>query len=403
MLKQIFNRFLRPRHYWRDLGFDELSELYSSMMFRSLAQNLVGIFVPIYLYQLNYTVWQILLFYAMEFAVRTISTYPVARLIAKVGPKHTILASYVFQVIGMLMLVSLPNLHWPLLAIAIVWGINGCLYFSAFHVDFSKVKHSNHGGKEVGWMFMMERFGAVLGPLVGGLVGYFAGGQYIFMIAVILLFAGIIPLFITSEPTALNQKLDFRALKLRDIRYSLISHSFFSVENHISMVVWPLFISIYVFKDNPYVQLGSIMALSVLVSLFMARAIGRTIDKQKGRQLLRLGAFLNSALHLFRPLTGGYAGALGINLTNEAITPAYRMPYIKGMYDEADMLTGRRIVYIAVMETASNFSRAMFFMLAGVIAYLAQDSRSIFVAFFAVAAVASLGIMLEKFKALDPA
>ena len=403
MLKQIFNRFLRPRHYWRDLGFDELSELYTSMMFRSLAQSLVGIFIPIYLYQLDYAVWQILFFYAIAFSAHTLATYPVAQLIAKIGPKHTILTSYVFQVMGMLMLVSQPDLRWPLVAIATVMGVSGCLFFTAFHVDFSKVKHSEHGGKEVGWMYSMERVGAVVGPLVGGLVGYFVGPQYIFMVAIILLFVGIIPLFITSEVVAINQKLNFRNLNLRDIRFDLVSQGFFHVENAISIIIWPLFVGIYVFQDNPYIQLGSITSLSVLVSLFAARAIGRTIDKRKGRQLLRLGVGLNAGLHLFRPFTTGYTGALGINLLNEVVTPAYRMTYIKGVYDAADVLTGRRIVYITAMETVASISRAAFFMFAGVVAYAFQDSRAIFVSFFLVAALASLGIMLERYKALNTA
>ena len=401
MLRRIINRFLRPRHYWRDLGFDELSELYTSNMFRSLAQSLVGIFIPIYLYQLNYAVWEILLFYAMVFSTHAIASYPVGHLIAKAGPKHTILTSYVFQVMSMLMLVSQPDLQWPLVSIAVIMGISVCLFFTAFNVDFSKIKHSEHGGKEVGWMYGMERLGAVLGPLIGGLVGYFIGAEYIFMVAIILLFAGIIPLFITQEPIALNQKLDFRSLKPSEIRSDLISCGFLNIENSVALIVWPLFVSVYVFSENPYAQLGSITSLSVLVSLFIARAIGRTIDKRKGRQLLHLGSYLNAALHLFRPFTNSYAGALGVNLLNEALTPAYRMPYLKGFYDAADVHTGKRIVYIVAMEVASSFSRAVLFMAAGLAAYFLQDSKVIFTAFFLIAAFASLGIMLERFKALD--
>lgn len=401
MIKQLIRRFIRPRHHWRDIGFDELSELYTSMMFRSLAQSLVGIFIPIYLYSLDYAVWQILFFYAIAFSAHAIAAYPVARLVAEIGPKHTILTSYVFQVMGMLMLLSQPDLRWPLAAIAIILGISGALFFIAFDVDFSKVKHSDHGGKEVGWLYSMERLGAVLGPLTGGLVGFFIGPQYIFMAAVLLLFVGILPLFATKEPTALNQKLDFSGLKISEIRFDLISKSLFSVENTISLVIWPLFIGIYIFKENPYIQLGSIMSLSVLVSLFMARAIGKTVDKRKGRRLLRLGSTLNAGLHLFRPFVSGYPGALGVNLLNEALTPAYRLPYVKGLYDAADSLPGKRIVYITALESVSSWSRALFYMFAGLLAYSLQDSRTIFVPLFIIGALASLGIMLERYKALD--
>lgn len=400
MFKKFIHRLVSRKHYWRDIGFDELSELYTSMMFRSLAISLVGIFIPIYLYQLDYPIWQILLFYAMVFWFWTVSCYPVARLIAKVGPKHTILASYVFQVISMLMLVSLEDLRWPLISIALMIGLSHGFFHLAFHVDFSKVKHKEHGGKELGWLFNMEKIGAVLGPLIGGLVGYLGGGQYLFMLAIIMLFAGIIPLFITKEPTATNQKLDFKSLKVSDIKHDLISVSSLAIENNLSLVVWPLFVSVYVLSDNPYLKLGSIASISVLISIFVIKVIGQTIDKNKGRTLLRSGVILNAILHLFRPFSGGYVSALGISLANEVLTPIYRMPFFKGMYDAADDWPGRRIVYLTALEAGNGVVKATFFTLLGILT-LFNDSKEVFIVIFAAGAILSLGIMLERFKALD--
>jgi DHA1 family multidrug resistance protein-like MFS transporter len=402
MIKRFLSRFIRPRHYWRDLGFDELSELYTSMMFRSLAMSLVGIFIPIYLYTLDYPVWQIFLFYAVMFAVWSLICYPVARLIAKVGPKHTMLASYVSQVISMLLLVSQDELRWPLAVIAAALAVSNCMFFSAFHVDFSKVKHKEHGGKELGWMMSMEKVGAVAGPLIGGLVALWFGPQYIFIAAIALLFVGIFPLFLTREPTATNQKLNFKDLHIKDIKSDLIAVQFFHIENAITINAWPLFLGIYIFSDSPYIKLGSIVSISVLISLVAARAIGRTIDRRKGRPLLRYSAVFNAALHLFRPFANSYPYALGVNLLNEAVTPAYRMPFFKGLYDAADDLPGRRIVYITVIEATGTATKAACFLLAGMIAYFTPDSKSVFTVMFAIAAVASLGIMLEKFKALKP-
>lgn len=55
MIQKIINTLLEPRHFWRTVGFDELSEIYTSQMLRSLAASLVGIFVPIYLYKIGYS------------------------------------------------------------------------------------------------------------------------------------------------------------------------------------------------------------------------------------------------------------------------------------------------------------------------------------------------------------
>lgn len=401
MLKKFISRLVLPRHYWRDLGFDELSELYTAMMFRSLAMSLVGIFIPIYLYLLGYEIWQIFFFYSAVFAIWGLAHYPVAQVVAKIGPKHTILTSYIFQAMTMLMLATQADLRWPLVAIALTLGIGNCLYFVAFHVDFSKVKHREHGGKEVGWLYSMERLGAVLGPLVGGLVAYFIGGEYIFLAAVLLLFAGILPLFLTEEPTSVNQQLKFRELKLGDIKHDLISYGFVHTEQFISMIMWPMFISIFVFRENPYLQLGGIISISVLLSLLVARAIGKTIDEQQGRPLLRFGTIINAVLHLFRPFTTGFPFALGISMANEAVTPSYRMPYLKGMYDAADDLPGRRIVYITAMEATGAAAKGILVTVAGLFAFSLGSGKEVFVGIFIAGAVASLAIMLERYKALD--
>lgn len=400
MFQKIIYRLTWRRHYWRNVGFDELSELYTSMMFRSLAMSLVGIFIPIYLYELGHTVWEICLFFALMCFAWSVFVLPVAYIIAKYGPKHSMLASYVFQVITMLLLLSLKEENWPLPLIAILLAFSNCLFFSAFHVDFSKVKHKNHGGKELGWMFGMDKVGAILGPLIGGLVAYWAGSQYIFVVAVVVLFIGIVPLFLSSEPVATNQKIDFRNLKVGKIKWDLLSYAFYTIENNISTIVWPLFIGVFVFSDNPYAQLGAITSVSMFIAIFFARAIGKTIDKKKGRQLLRAGSVINAALHLFRPFTGNYIGALGINIANEAVTPMYRMAYSKGMYDAADDHPGNRIVYISSMEATNNFFKALFFFIFGLIAYFTADSKHVFTAMFITGAIASLGIMFERYRAL---
>jgi hypothetical protein len=70
MLQKAIHKILKPRHFWRDIGFNELSELYTSMLIRSLATSLIGLFVPIYLYKLGYSVRSIFLFFIIFFSVR---------------------------------------------------------------------------------------------------------------------------------------------------------------------------------------------------------------------------------------------------------------------------------------------------------------------------------------------
>lgn len=400
MLQKLIHRFTWRRHYWRNVGFDELSELYTSMMFRSLANSLVGIFIPVYLFQHGYPVWQILNFYGFMFGTSLVLEYVSARLIALYGPKHIILMSYVFQVIAMFGMLSLP-IGVPLIAVAVVYGMANVLFFTAFHVDFSKIKHKEHGGKEVGWMYSMEKLGGTLGPLLGGLLAFLFGSQYIFIVAIILLFVGAIPLFLTREPVRTRQDIDFKKLNVEEIPRDLISYGALVLENSICVAVWPLFIGVVVFVDSPYLKLGSVASISIIIALLTARAFGSVVDQKKGRNLLRLGASVNAIVHLFRTFANSYIAVLGLNMVNEGVTVAYRMPFTKGMYDAADDHPGNRIVYIAAMESVGYFVRTIFYFAASLVAFMYSPSRQFFAGLFAVAAVASLIIMLERFRALD--
>ncbi len=402
MLNKFFRRFIRRRHYWRDIGFDELTELYTSMMFRSLAIGLVGIFIPLYLYQNGSPVWQILFFYMVMFTVQMLGSPLAAFIIARIGPKHTILLSYIFQSITMVGLILLYDRDLPIYLISLTLGLTNVLFFPAFHVDFSKIKHSIHGGKEVGWMYIMQKVGLTLGPIAGGIIAFMFGSQYIFMAALGLLCLGVVPLLITAEPVKTKQKLDFNHLKIKDIKSDLISYSGVVLENSISIVIWPLFVGIIVFRDNPYLQLGGIASISIIASLVIARAIGTLIDNKKGRSLLRYGACLNALLHLFRPFVTGFSSVLAVNIANDGLTISYTMPYTKGMYDAADQLPGHRIVYFCTLEALGSFTRLIFYGAASLIAFYAGDSKVFFFGLFAVGSIASLVIMKERFVALRP-
>ncbi len=400
MFKKIISRILRPRHYWRDIGFDELSELYTSMMFRSLAISLAGIFVPIYLLKLDYSLVEILTFYGLFFTGRVAWDFLAGHLVARFGPKHSIIVANLLQIMAVLMLVTMKDVAWPLFLIAAALGGATSFFFIAFHVDFSKIKHTEHGGKEVSFMNIMDRIGGMFGPLIGGLIATFFGATYMFLAALVLLMVGLIPLFLSGEPVRTHQRLDFRGLPVHKLKADLLSYGALGVENTISLVLWPLFMAMFIFRDQPYASIGIVISVSVIASLFAARAVGKLIDNHRGRALLRYGAAGNAILHLVRPFTTTFRGALGINMGNETVTVAYRLPYLKGMYDAADQLPGYRIVYIVSMEAFASILKATTYWTLCILATV-LSSYSVLNSAFVIAAVASCLIMTERFAALD--
>lgn len=357
MVKKFILRLLSARHPWRYVGFDELSELYTSTMLRSMGLSVIGVFVPIYLYKLGYDVPTICLFMGGVYVSRCLFDVVAGYLTARIGPKHTMLLSNVTQIIALGLFLTLSQYQTPLWIIAAIWGMSLSMYFISYHVDFSKIMHQDHGGKELGFMTTIERVGAALGPLIGGGIATLIGAEYTILIAMALLMAATAPLFLTAEPTATHQKIRYRGLPFRKLARDGLSFMGSGIDNSLSASLWPLFLAVTILTANTYASVGLVTSLGIVSAILAATFIGKVIDQNKGRALFTWATWGNSLLHLVRPLLGSFGGVLVTNVVNEVLTTAYRMPYFKAMYARSDDLPGFRIAYIVVMEVLGDLGK----------------------------------------------
>lgn len=368
-------------------------------MLRSLGLSLVGIFVPIYLYKLEYSLPTIFLFMAGVFGARMICDVLSGYLVAWRGPKHVILVSNILQICTLVLLLTLPQYQWPLWLIAGMWGLSISMFFIAYHVDFSKIMHLGSGGKELGFMTIMERIGAALGPVTGGVIATLFGAEYTIMAAIVLFIGAVIPLFLSAEPTAVHQKISFRGLPYAKLRRDFISFGAMSAENTISVSVWPLFAAVTILTINTYANIGLVTSLGVVAAILSAHLIGKIIDSDKGGALLIWSTFANAVLHAIRPLAQGFGGVLMVNVGNETITTGYKLPYTKGLYSRADDLPGFRIVYLVVIEMIGDLGKASAWLLVWGLCFFVDPITAMWTSFLIIA-LPSLLIAAQNFPAL---
>lgn len=399
MFKRVVSRLLERRHPWRYVSFSELSELYTSTMLRSMALSLIGIFVPIYLFKLGYELPTIFLFMAGMFGIRLIANLFAGYLIAWKGPKHVMLFSYLVQIISLVMLLTLSTYEWPLWVISSMWGLALSLYFIAYHVDFSKIMHTEHGGKELGFMTIVERAGAAAGPVVGGIIATLFGAEYTIAVAIGFFALAVVPLLLTAEPTKTHQKLNLKGLPVRALRRDAASMVALGVDHSGTISLWPLYIGVTILTVNTYAAIGFVTSLGILSAIFAAHFIGKIVDHRHGAELLNASALASSALYLVRPFIQTFSGILIVNVVKEAFTTGMTLPYIKGMYTRADELPGFRIVYIIFMETVCDASRTLFWVALWA-ASLLFTPISVMQWSFAVVAVLILFIRVQRFPGM---
>ena len=78
---------------------NSLSELYFSVVLKTLALSMVGIFIPVYMYkELNYSLNQIIYFFLIWSILFAVLTPVVAKFASRFGLKHMIVASVPFEI-----------------------------------------------------------------------------------------------------------------------------------------------------------------------------------------------------------------------------------------------------------------------------------------------------------------
>lgn len=394
MIQKMINSLLQPRHFWRTADFDELSEIYTSILLRSLATSVIGLFIPVFLHGIGFSVRTIFAFYIVFFLARIIIDPLSALVVGRIGPKHTIALSTISNIIVLLLLLTMQDLGWPLFFIAVIFSLTNSLFFIAFHTDFSKIKHTQHGGKELGYVTILEKLGGIVGPLIGGLIASIWSPNYTIVLSIVLFLFSLVPLFLTNEPVKVHQKITLKGFKVASHAREIVSYACLSGENVISILLWNFYLSLAIFITNPYAKIGAVVGISTAVSLITVQFVGRRVDAKKGRILMRRGAGMNSLIHLSRLLVVTPLGVLFVNVLNDPVTVTYRMPFVKQFYDFSDQVPGYRIAYIAINEMFGNILKACVWIGLYITSAHVTELTAIKGAFVC-AAILSLGIVLQ--------
>ncbi len=403
MLRKFLTHLLEPRHYWRTVGFSELSELYANRLLRIVAMNMFSGVVGIYMYQLGYALWSIFAFFSIYFLIRGLWTIPSAYVIGRIGPKHGSLISNVLCIPALIALTQLEHLGWAALVFyAVIQSFCVTIYSISHHVNFSKIKHNDHAGKELGFMYIVEKVGTGLSPLIGGLIAYFFGPEATIWAASLVFLIAAGPLFLSPEPVLTHQKVIFRGLGLRRIWRQLLSGLGIGADFMASNLMWAMYIAIAIFGTTSnivYAQIGGLMTVAFIASLAFSKIYGGLVDRSRGADLLKVSVVGNSVVHLIRPFIATPFGIATINIANEAATAGYSMPYLKGQYDMADNLPGYRIAYMALMEAAICFGASLFGAVTTLCVLFVDDVRGMQLSYVFLA-LAVLVIMMHRFPAL---
>ncbi len=346
------------RHHFFRLRYTELNEIYWFMAVRSFALSLITIFVPIYLYQSNYGISNIFLYYLSLYFFEFVFEYPAAKFIKKYGPKHSMTLSLPFIIFHIWQMLTLNAIHWSPIMLSIPLSFSLAFFWEAYHYDFSRSKHAERTTKEIGQVFIMLTVIGAAAPLIGGLLASHLSINLLLTIVIVLLTLGAFILFRTQDNNFRRGKLDLKKVNFGLIKKQIISYAGLGWETVAIMQIWPLFLF---FIIGSYSGIGLIASVTLLVSIGVIYFVSKRADKGKRMQYIKIGGIAGAFVGVLQIFVQTVSHAFAVNIGKALAQSIFKPPFDSEYYLHADEES--RSEYIYIMESMVDISRMVFYVI----------------------------------------
>jgi MFS family permease len=374
-MPQYLNHHLKLHH----LHFTEINELYISLSVHAFSSGMIGIFVPIYLYNLGLKLSTIA-FYFLTFTITKFMVFPFATYLSlKFGPKHILMLSYLLMFSYTLLLFLLPGRAELLYPTAIMGGIAAGIFWISRHIDFATIISQDRPTAQLSFLLILLTIAQALAPLTGGVIATIFGIEFVLLGASIGQLIAMYPLSKTLEPF-IPQKDKLKFFKTAPTKH-MIANFAMNAQTNVAIYIWPLFIYLVVMT---YRDVGLISSASLVIVIILLHVLGRVGDHGKNMKLLNIGSLLRSIVHAVRTLTRTFASAMGVNILGDVTDTLTSVPYAVNFYKNAKRYGVA--TYLMDLEMVGSIGAAMIWTILLTMSSI-TDPRSALITTFIIAAL----------------
>ncbi len=320
----------------------EFLEVAVSSIFFYMAKNLISLALPFYLYTtLHYSLSEVFLFFVFwQISFSFVMPF-VGGFISKIGLKHSMASRRFWDAIFYL---SLPMLltgdFWGDISRVMPLFFIRSLFSSASEISYD-IFLTHHvtretKGKMLSWIQIGIMGGAILAPIMGGLITQYFGFTWTSIAAFLLFMISGGVLLLTSDEKFkvpyTSKKLIIDAFKKtpKNLFFAEAGRVFFDA---VMWLVWPMFL-VLTLKD--VVSMGVLVGASSGAAMIVAFFIGKKIDANRGKgivqKILHRGALRSMVFNFARGVVF-YPTAIGIfDACNKINDQTMKVPYDIGVY-----------------------------------------------------------------------
>lgn len=334
----------------------QLKELYLFSLFFSLAQGLVMIFEPIFLYQQGFSLSFIALYYALHYTVYIFVLPWGSRFAARFGLERSLAVSTPFFMLYILVLALLPWKQELWVVGILLLTTHKVFYWPAWHTDFAQFADSKKRGMELSWMNMLLYGVGILGPFIGGLVAATYGFTMLFIVTACTVLLASFTLLRTKEHED-HESFAYTApwkIMATPKHKGMVLAMLGMGENLIQLVFWPIFM--FIILGNT-AQLGLIATIGAVIMTLFGFLVGELTDKKPDRTILRLHLPFFALSYLFLPLASTAWRATMTNIFSQMSYMGVHIPMLSRLYGSA--MRSKPLAYITAFEMTLAIAKAL--------------------------------------------
>ena len=349
---------LNQEVHFEFFGNKEFSQFYFSVFIMTFGEALINIFVPIYLFTSGFQIYQILFFYFLVSFFFLVFSYSGAKIVSRIGEKHSILLSTPFIILFYLGLIYINSGWLVFVLLPLLLSLRLVLFNYGYHLNFINHSEKRKRGRELAVFGAITLLATAIAPYLGGLLAKISF-PLVFIISSILIIFGTIPLFFSKdrfEKLNFTLKGIYKNIFSKDNRGNFISFSGYAIESIIGRTIWPVFLIIIIGTIN---TTGLIISLSMLISLLAFQYVGRITDRINKVRLLKIGAILYFFAWVGRIFANTAYKVLFIDSYKNLSEKILHLPWSAHSYDLAKK--SDYFEFIVSREIVFNFIRILIF------------------------------------------
>lgn len=332
---------------------------------------MLGLFLPMFLYQLFDRSMAAVLWYALAYYLLAGLLEPLgAMLMTRIGLKNALrlgTALYVCFFVT-LALGDLVPVFWVAassIAALVAWHV---VYWVPYHTEFAEEGQGHRLGTVIGVIAAAGSLVSIVLPTFSGWVIQTYGYPVLFVSAMLVVLASIIPVGRVragEERYEFGFAQTFRELFAARRRRFLFLFAAEGAESVVGFFVWPVFL--FELLRGEYVQAGMVTTVVGLLSISLQLLVGRLVDGERHRgRLLSIGMNLSAVGWVLKAFVSTVAHVILFGTLHSFALILMRTPFEALMYAKAADAGHYVDEYTVLREMALSFGRVA--MLAALLA-----------------------------------